>query len=89
MKPIDLTLLAVTAGVGFMLFSLSRRANATGVQRTGYEQYLAQPNSGSYWSTYVNPSYLDTQATKEISWAINNAPASENLSNPSQMWTVG
>lgn len=92
MKPIDITLLAVTAGVGFMLFTMMRKAEAANNTLGPYERYLARPmeqNQNSYWKQYLSPGYLETQASKELAWAVaNSAPSSENVSD-SQGWTVG
>jgi len=44
LKPIDVTLLAVTAGVGFMLFSLSKKvAAANANSSSNYLNWLSSP----------------------------------------------
>jgi hypothetical protein len=54
MKPIDLTLLAVTAGVGFMLFSLSRKVAAANSNSNGYLNWLSSPQPQNQVS-YIAP----------------------------------
>lgn len=92
MKPIDIILIAVTAGVGFMALTLMKKAQATNTNLGPFERFLTttQPqNQSSYFGSLLNPNYISSQASKEMSYALLNAPSADGSSDPSQGWTVG
>jgi hypothetical protein len=92
MKPIDLTLLAVTAGVGFMVLTLMKKAQAATNNLGPYERFLTTPqaqNQTSYFGSLLNPNYISSQGAKEYTASLLNAAVPDGSTDPSQGWTVG
>jgi hypothetical protein len=92
MKQIDIVLIAVTAGVGFMALTLMKKAQASNNNLGPFERFLTttQPqNSNSYFGSLLNPNYIASQTAKEYTYSLLNAPAADGGSDPSQGWTVG